>query len=151
MRLFALIIAAALFISLSACDGYKNRLLNVYDTVVEAFGEVPITPDILLIGKRDSEDSYTGIYTADCDRKTGRDVVFGGTSVEPRVIYITAMTACKNGYAAITVESGGSKRVLSPDGSGVIEAEVTVSGSFYVTVFYEGFSGTVVLKSSDRE
>ena len=146
MRVIGLVLAAALFMSAHGCAQItKEAVLGVYEGAISIMGGIAVTPDIFLIGERDNIDGYTGSYTAECTRKTGTDVIFGGTSTKERNVTVTAVISSESGTATVTVSSGGKLRILVPDGNGVIEETVTLNGSSSITVGYDGFSGKVML------
>ena len=82
-----------LLLPLTAC---RFRYMNPED--VSGFlenlsgivGSFQITSDHDLIGERGcGEDAYTGRYWAECEGNTGKDVIFGGASLEGRKLYVS--------------------------------------------------------------
>ena len=66
---------------LSGCS--KEEVLEKYNAVVEKVGEVQLTNDINLQGKRDyGEDYYTGTYQAEYKKFSDTEYLFGGTTIE---------------------------------------------------------------------
>ena len=65
---------------LSGCS--KEEVLEKYNAVVEKVGEVQLTNDINLQGKRDyGEDYYTGTYQAEYKKFSDTEYLFGGTTI----------------------------------------------------------------------
>lgn len=57
--------------------------MEKYNAVVEKVGEVQLTNDINLQGKRDyGEDYYTGTYQAEYKKFSDTEYLFGGTTIE---------------------------------------------------------------------
>lgn len=64
--LFYLLTVAICFVCLLLSGCSKEEVLEKYNAVVEKVGEVQLTNDINLQGKRDyGEDYYTGTYQAE--------------------------------------------------------------------------------------
>ena len=66
------------------CGG-KADLLHGYEKVVSSMGSLARTSEHKLIGTRTcGSDNYTGAYAATCRQARGKDVVFGGCSLQAR-------------------------------------------------------------------
>ena len=79
-------------------------------------GKSQITDESNLIGERiNEEDEYVGSYTADCDNETGRDVVFGGTSIKERKIKVYGIIKAESGTAAVRIRTNKDVVELEPD------------------------------------
>lgn len=87
-------------LSFTGCQfhyGKPSEMLEKLEGWAENLGQSQITEEEDLIGERIlSEDSYVGRYFADGEDETGKDVVFGGASIEKRQLRI---------YGTITTES----------------------------------------------
>lgn len=67
--------------SLCACS--KDEIVEQYNEALQAVGDNNLTDNKDLQGTRElGEDSYVGTYQADYDNFTGKEIVFGGTSLE---------------------------------------------------------------------
>lgn len=91
-KLLAFFAVLILLGSLAACNlsgKEPEGVLNRLDGIVGQIGNSQITSDESLQGVRNNtEDSYTGEYSAKCDGQTGRDVIFGGGSIQKRSLHI---------------------------------------------------------------
>ena len=125
------------------------KWLEVVDDLAGALGAAQITADEELLGERiRHDDGYVGSYTAQCQDSTGKDVVFGGASIEPRRIQVYGQILTDRGRAAVRIRMNAAVMVLETDGEGRFEAEIHLgSGGNYIMVDYEDFSGTVRLNS----
>lgn len=103
----------------------------------------------IIIGVRVlGEDAYAGSYTADCKNNTGRDVIFGGASIEERSIKVYGTVKIESGAAMVRIRLNDDVIELETDGQGFFETELNLStGGNYVMVVYEDFSGTVEMNS----
>ena len=62
---------------------FEREVLEKYNAVVEKVGEVQLTNDINLQGKRDyGEDHYTGTYQQSTKNFLIQNIFFGGTTIE---------------------------------------------------------------------
>ena len=80
-QLITYLLLTGLILGLAGCRlNYMEpeEMQDFLDGVVENIGDSQITDDEDLIGTRtlaDSDDSYAGAYTAECESVTGRDVI----------------------------------------------------------------------------
>ena len=141
-----------LLLPLTAC---RFRYMNPED--VSGFlenlsgivGSFQITSDHDLIGERGcGEDAYTGRYWAECEGNTGKDVIFGGASLEGRKLYVSGHVNARSGKAVIRISMNGDVTELEPDEDGYFSTELKLdSGGNYIMVRYENYIGTVELTS----
>lgn len=134
--------------SLTACelkDVTPEAMHQSIDDVVNWFGSGQLSKDDELIGIRESEnDPFSGRYTAELTGETGRDVVFGGSSILTRTIKLDAQMKAEAGAAEIRVRMNDGVIPLIPDGDGRVTTVLHfVSGGNYIMVDYEDFTGTV--------
>ena len=117
----------------------------VLDGFAAMLGSLEITEDEDLIGQRSrGRDDYVGGYSADCTGQTGRDVVFGGGSIQERTLRCYGMIAAESGSATVRIRLNEEVVILEPDEKGCFDTELHLwSGGNYVMVDYEDFTGTV--------
>lgn len=137
--------------SLTACrSNYmdSDEIQAFFSNFAEDFGSSQITDD-KLIGQRVTDDAYTGTYQSNCSGNTGRDVIFGGSSVEERTQYISGVVKAEYGSATVRIRLNDEVIELTPDEAGYFETKLSlVSGGNYIMVQYEDFTGTVELRST---
>ena len=144
--LVCLILCAVLVLSgcaWSRLDGEKMQ--ERLDGFAAMLGSLEITEDEDLIGQRSrGRDDYVGGYSADCTGQTGRDVVFGGGSIQERTLRCYGMIAAESGSATVCIRLNEEVVILEPDEKGCFDTELHLwSGGNYVMVDYEDFTGTV--------
>lgn len=100
-KIIAFVLLLCMALSFTGCQfNYEkpSEMLEKFEGWAENLGQSQITEDGDLIGERIlSEDAYAGRYCADGEDETGKDVVFGGASIEKRQLKV---------YGTITTESG---------------------------------------------
>lgn len=144
----ALLAAVLCLTSFTACSEIDpQKLVSQFDQAVGALGQSQITKDKNLIGTRVTEkDDYTGYYYADCKKKTGRDVVFGGASVENRTVRVFGSVQTTKGTAALRIRLGEDVEYLEVDEDGFFDETLLFDGGGnYVMVEYDDFTGEVHL------
>ena len=140
---------AVLLFGLTGCKlNYmeSDEIKEFLDGVVENIGDSQITDDDDLIGARflADDDSYTGEYSAECKAVTGRDVVFGGTSIHNRALFLSGHIEAESGKATVRIRMNSEVVELEPDADGYFETTLKLeNGGNYIMVIYENFSGTV--------
>lgn len=89
--------------SLTGCGGdWKGKLLYGYEKTRSSLGGFQRTSKQQLYRMRlDGEDAYTGTYQADCRNVRGKDVVFGGCSIQTRTLWLTGTVGARNGIVEI--------------------------------------------------
>ena len=151
-KFIAVITALILLSSLSSCNS-KNKepesITDRLDGIVGQIGASQITPDEALLGVRNnSEDSYTGEYTSECGEQTGRDVVFGGGSVQERIVHIYGRIVQQSGSAKVRIRMNAEADDLEIDENGNFETTLHMtSGGNYIMIDYKNFIGSVELIS----
>ena len=143
-------IAVCMIFQLTSCRlrvMERDEMMEFLDGLAENLGASQITGDSDLIGERlCGRDAYTGRYLAECDGNTGKDVVFGGGSIETRKVYICGYVMAYSGKATVRIRMNEDVIVLEPDEDGYFSTEVNMnSGGNYIMVNYENFTGTVDL------
>lgn len=147
---FLVVVLLCLLLGLTGCrlnDLVPDDVHDFLDGIVENIGSCQLTEDEALIGTRTlttEDDSYAGEYTADCDHVTGRDVVFGGTSIDTRVLRLAGRVETASGEAKLRIRMNDETMELKTDADGCFETELKfISGGNYIMVLYEDFAGTV--------
>ena len=125
--------------------GPSGGIYEGLDKLAGNLGSSQITEDDTLIGHRScAEDAYTGTYSSDCDGQTGRDVIFGGASIENRVLHCYGKISTESGEASVRIRLNQEVYLLPLDQDGCFETELHVqSGGNYVMIDYTVFAGTV--------
>ncbi len=151
-RVLIFCLAAVMAVSFTGCKLEHMDSDNIYDFMLglaEKAGCSQITGDEALIGIRKiSDDAYTGTYWADCDGSTGRDVIFGGGSIESRSLCISGFIQTRSGKATVRIRLNAQVSELTPDKNGFFETKLSLkSGGNYIMLQYKDFEGTVELES----
>ena len=114
------------------CGG-KADLLHGYEKVVSSMGSLARTSEHKLIGTRTcGSDNYTGAYAATCRQARGKDVVFGGCSLQARRLQVTGSVACQSGFVQLIVKNGSDELWLTPDANGNISQELPAGAGTYL-------------------
>lgn len=157
MKKIAVLILFLLFlISFSACKLQEmdpNTIVEKFNQVVEVLGRSQITKDKDLVGTRiTDDDQYTGTYFASCEGTTGRDVVFGGSSVQERKVKIYGNVKISSGRGDVRIRIGEKVEIITLDENGDFEQILTLDGGGnYIMLDYENFTGSVNLYSEYPE
>ena len=148
-KICSMALALCLIVCLSACRMEPQETYQFLSGIAENLGESQITEETDLIGIRYSgEDSYTGTYQADCGGDTGRDVVFGGGSLESKKLRVHGSIRTDAGKATVRIRQNEEVTELSPDQDGSFETKLSLeSGGNYIMISYEDFQGSVALIS----
>ena len=134
---------------LSGCS--KEEVLEKYNAVVEKVGEVQLTNNINLQGKRDyGEDHYTGTYQAEYKKFSDTEYLFGGTTIERaagKQVEVFCDLEIKKGEAEIFIISGSNEPRTLIKTTGTYENTITLpDGSNYIGIVGNDFSGTVKIE-----
>ena len=145
-----LILFAYVSMCLSGCSINYMKLSEMavfLGGIVEKIGDSQITEDNDLIGQRDlKDDTYCGRYVADCNSKTGRDVIFGGASIHERDLLCHGSIQAEAGEANIRIRLNDEVIILQTDETGTFETELNMkSGGNYIMIDYSDFSGSTAL------
>lgn len=151
-KIIAFIAAVILISSFSSCRfNYESpeSVISRLDSIAGKIGHSQITADEALLGTRNNgEDEYTGEYRSLCDGQTGRDVVFGGGSVEKRCVHIHGHIGTDSGKATVRIRMNSVATELQTDENGYFETALNMSsGGNYIMIDYKDFSGSVELVS----
>lgn len=122
-----IVIAGALLICvltvLAGCTDWNDnsdgiKIIEQVKDWTETLGKKQITKYSDLCGERILEqegDYYSGSYIAQTERMEGREVIFGGASVENRTVICSGNIETKSGSVAIRVRMNEEVIYLSPD------------------------------------
>lgn len=143
----AVFAAVCMILSLSACSMDGREVHRLLSDLAGYFGQSQITRESDLIGSRSlAEDAYTGEYRADCDGDTGRDVIFGGGSIDSRELHIYGTIQRDCGSAVVRIRQNREVMQLEPREDGRFETVINcASGGNYIMVDYADFHGSVEL------
>lgn len=144
----ALILGMSMWLASCGFDSLSaEQVMAFLEDTTAKLGASQITADKDLIGERlYAKDTYTGRYLADCDGNTGKDVVFGGGSIETRKLYIYGCIITYSGKATVRIRMNEDVVELETDEEGYFQTELNLeSGGNYIMVKYEDFTGTVDL------
>ena len=136
------IIVLTVAVQLAACRWWplveKEEVAELLDKVAEEIGSYQITSDKDLIGTRLlGEDAYVGRYLGECQGNTGRDVVFGGASIQARKLQVSGYVYTDSGKAVVRIRMNDEVMVLEPDEDGYFATELSLeSGGNYIMVVY---------------
>lgn len=140
------VLCAALLLTGCQWDGISTEeLLEDFDGFLQQLSQSQLTKDTALIGVQTyGEDAYAGGYFADCVRQTGRDVIFGGASIQERFLHCYGSITTESGEATVRIRLNG--KVIFPEtgADGKFDTELHLEpGENYIMVDYDHFSGNV--------
>lgn len=129
-------------------DPPKGVVAQVEEWVGE-LGETRLTKDAKLAGQRQTgSDDDTGTYRAECEDKTGEEVLFGGGSIRRRQLKVSGTLKTQSGTAAVQIKTGKETTQLTPNENGTFETTVSLTtGGSYVVVVYDHFVGEVEIEA----
>ena len=149
-HIFTFLLLTCLLFGLTGCRiSYlePEEMQEFLNRVVEDVGCSQITDDKDLIGTRylqNTEDSYAGKYSADCSHVTGRDVIFGGASINSRELFLSGYIHPISGKATVRIRLNNEVTELEADSDGAFETTLKLSsGGNYIMVVYEDFTGII--------
>lgn len=140
--------------SITACKfNYMepDEIHNFLEEIVSDIGSYQLTDDEDLFGTRkQGSDFYSGIYTADCNSSTGRDVIFGGGSMEERELNCHGYIITKSGEATVRIRMNEEVIELKTDENGYFCTFLNLSsGGNYIMIDYDDFIGTVEIECEE--
>lgn len=153
-RFFPLLLLTLAVLLLSGCS--KDALLRSYDRVLRCVGDAVLTHGDGLTGKRIfGAEHYTGTYTADYDRATTTEYLFGGTSLghgSCQELTVTCTLTCEKGSARVFYRSGSDDPVTLLETDGSFTGSLAVpAGSNYLGIECDGFTGRLELRVTGSE
>ena len=151
-RMMTMFVALLMASTFAGCHLHADRpeeMWDQLDTFAAQLGQAQITTDDDLIGARACADMYTGDYAAACDHATGRDVIFGGSSLKSRALNVSGRVLTKSGTAIVRIRQNWQVTEYAVNADGTFETTLKLSaGGNYIMVDYEDFCGTVELKAT---
>ena len=125
----------------------KDAILDTYNSVIKFWGDDSLTSDKELKGKREyGVDHYVGTYNANYDGYTGKEILFGGTSLKRKNsdhITIKIQLDKEDGNIKI-INRLGEKDVTILEESGEYNNTVYIEGmSYYLIVELDNFKGNL--------
>ena len=151
-KIIALVLLRCMALSFKGCQfNYEkpSEMLEKFEGWAENLGQSQITEDGDLIGERIlSEDAYAGRYCADGEDETGKDVVFGGASIEKRQLKVYGTITTESGKATVRIRQNWDVTEVETDEDGNFETNLSLdNGGNYIMVNYEDFTGNIELYS----
>ena len=146
-------IIVILGVSIFGLTGFsKDSILNAYDKVIEFFGNGSLTSDKKLKGKREyGVDHYVGTYNADYDGYTGKEILFGGTSLKRKDsdhITIKIQLEKEDGNIKI-INRLGEKDITVLEDTGEYNDTIYIENmSYYLIVELDNFKGNLKVEIS---
>lgn len=139
----AILIIVCMFIT--ACN--KNDIIKFYDKVNKTLGDLSLTSDSFLKGKRSfGVDHYVGTYKVEYNKFSGTEILFGGTTIERENgsnIKINIIVENSNGKLEIIMNAKNKEEILATK-DGVYEYEFDVKdGSNYLLISGTKYSGKI--------
>lgn len=124
-------------------------IVNGYGSVVEILGKSQLTSNISMIGDRyERKDDYTGRYSCNAESVTGKDITYGGCSIRHRKVKLQGKVSTRSGKASILFIDGSESAEIQVDKNGDFCKELDLgSGSNYIAVEYDDFTGEIDFKS----
>ena len=148
IRRFILLLCALCFVTISG--GGKDQALSLYNAVVRAVGDLPLTDDASLQGERAfGVDHYTGTYAADYEHFSRREILFGGVCIEREAgnaLSIACTLTVEGGAAQVFWQSGGEQAATLVEAGGDYSGTITmpVAGN-YIGIECFDFTGHIEL------
>lgn len=144
----ALVLVFACSVLLTGCS--KDAVLDQYNHVLQAAGDVTLTGSFSLTGKRTyGDDHYTGSYTADYKDFSKTEYLFGGTSIEREKgndIAVSCDLEVTSGTAQVFGLFGSDDPVILLDTEGSHTETLTLpAGGNYIGITGKDFTGHLEL------
>lgn len=147
-KYMAICLVLCCLLSMSACS--KDEMVEQYNEALQAVGDNNLTSDKKLQGDRNfGEDSYVGTYQAEYDDFTGKEIIFGGTSLERdsgNEISISCDLNIEEGMIKLLLQTGDNDPQILCDTLGKYSETIKLpSASNYLIVQSENFTGSIKL------
>lgn len=122
-------------------------IVNFYTSTVEYLGSRQLTSKINLIGERyNKQDDYTGSYKCSADDVTGRDVIYGGCSVDKIKLNLKGKADTQSGELKIRIRYGYEVDYVTINDDGSFDELLEFDGGGnYIIIEYQDFTGEINL------
>ena len=147
-RLCALALVLLCALTLTGCS--KEAAVDAYEQVVQLLGGLALTEDSRLQGARTpGEDGFAGSYQADYEDFSGKEVIFGGTTLGRRAgqsIRIRCTLDIGAGEARLMLRTGVDPARALLESSSTYEGTVELPlASSYLWVEGSDWTGSITL------
>ncbi len=144
-----LLLSVLCILYLTACS--KDAVIHHYNCALQKIGSRTLTRSGQLQGVRHfGADKYCGDYQAEYSSFSGKELLFGGTSVERaegNTLEISCRLNITSGQAKLIFQSGSKKEEILTDQSGCYTGTITLpAASNYIAIAGTSFSGSVTLE-----
>ncbi len=141
---FIVIVCMSIF---STGNSPKDKIINIYDSIIQSFNNVGLTNNSELKGKRNfGKDKYVGTYKAEYDKYTGEETIFGGTALHRENgdhLKLTIKVQKQSGTIKVISKLGNNEITLIED-TGEYEDTIYIDGmSYYLTINLDNFTGSI--------
>ncbi len=131
----------------------KDVFLDYYKDINEKVGDLVLTNKTNLKGNREfGKDHYTGTYKVTYENFTGKEVIFGGTTIEQDEKNINVKLNIENSSGTIKVImnlKGNEETLATKDGSYEFDFNIK-DGSNYLIIKTDEYSGKVNIEITRR-
>lgn len=155
------ILAVCICVTLLVSAGCRIRkepekgMIEHLENWVTKLGRSQLTEEKDLTGEKilqNDMDDYTGSYNSKPVELDGREVLFGGSTLEKRTILCYGIIKTVSGEAKIRVRRNEDVSYITLDEDGAFTEELSFeSGGNYIMIDYEDFTGEVELVCTERE
>ncbi|MDE5984248.1 MAG: hypothetical protein K2H13_03235 [Eubacterium sp.] len=130
-----------------------DDILNFYTSTVESLGSRQLTSKLNMIGERyDKIDDYTGSYKCSAENVTGRDVIYGGCSVDRIKLNLKGKADTQSGELKIRIRLGYGVEYITINDDGTFDELLEFDGGGnYIIIEYEDFTGEIDVSTEYAE
>ena len=129
----------------------QEKLISIYNSVVQFFGNFSLSKDKDLNGVRKfGIDKYVGTYSAIYNDYTGDEVIFGGTNISRKNSdkINLKIELKKEGGNVKVINRIGDKDIVILDDTGEYNDIIYIDGlSYYLKLEFDNFSGNIEVLS----
>lgn len=147
MKKIGILIVILCLVLCSGCD--KDGMLNLYKKANETTGDMVLTKNYKLKGKREfGEDHYVGTYKVTYKKFKGEEVLFGGTTIEREDanIHIKLNIDESDGNIKVIMKLKEKEEILATE-DGAYEFDFNIKdGSNYLVIDADNYSGKIDMK-----
>lgn len=151
-KIGVLLVTICLALLCTGCS--KDALKDYYKDITEKVGDIVLTNKSKLKGTRKFEkDHYTGTYQVTYKDFTGKEVIFGGTTIEKDEENINVKLNIEKSQGNIKVImnlKGQEEALATKDGSYEFDFNVK-NGSNYLIIEADNYSGEVHIETKEED